>query len=497
MFDSSQTQPNYNDLFMAQNLGLTPPMSGVQSPYPAMLNAPPQAMPQAQPIAGPQNVQMPPEVNHIMDVIGQYAQNKQTQQNNGGLVQDILSNRMQPGLQDASQATSQTAQSFLAPNLFKPQTADQAMAERYTNQLSPYTEGLGLANTNAGLSAQLMKNNIQQQTGLPNAMSEIALRNAQAGYYSTALQRDLAEKQFEYQNDPARLQAAMMATYMQRLSGIPAPNTQPSGMLPTDAISMPGNQPLQSSMTTAQPSANTQPLSLPQAMPKAGGFNPMGAMLAKTLGLTDMQIGPDGQPMPIPGAMKIENGSVITIGPDGKPQSNIPVNPRAQGLFEQKLQDINEKIDKLHVIGGTVEEGGSFIHNKLTQAAASQDSSLFGMIPSGQSFLQGTQAQSLRDDIQADVKQALPLYMQAFGITPGMERAASAQQMLQDAIGGAVGKSRQHLKSNLINLSNTAGTGELAKSISPIKVISPSGVSGTIDHAELSTAIANGWKVGQ
>lgn len=500
MYDGMQQQPlNFNDMFMAQNLGMQPnmqsPMSGNQSPYPAMVGP--------QPMSGPQNVQMPPEVNHLMDVIGQYAQNKQSQQNNSGLVQDILSNRMQPGLQDAAQSGSQTLKSILMPNVFKPETADQAMANRYQNQLSPYTQGLGLANVNAGLSGELMKNQITAQTGLPKAQAEIALQNAQAGYYNSALSRAIAEKRFEYANDPVHLQAAMMANYMRSLSG---GSTQPAPSMGTDqfpsgGMSMPGDQPYQPNAAPSQ--GVTPPVSSGTPRP-AGGFNPMGAMLAKSLGLTDMQIGPDGQPMPIPGAMKIENGSVITIGPDGQPQSNIPVNPRAQGLFEQKLQDINDKLDRLHSIGGTVEEGGGVVHNKLTQMAASQEGLKFGPdwllgghLPSGQTMLQGTEAQSLRDDIQADVRQALPLYMQAFGITPGMERAASAQQMLQDAIGGAVGKSRQHLRSNLINLSNTAGTGELAKRISPIKVVSPDGMPGTIDPSELQPALANGWKVNQ
>lgn len=521
MYDPTQiAQPmNYSDLFMAQNLGLQPsipaPMSGAQS------------MPQSMPMSGPQNVQMPPEINHLADVVQQYTQNKNDQQNNSGLVQQILSNRMQPDTSDASKSIFLSNQNgpggYVSP--------DQTMADRYKNQLAPFTQGLGLANQSAELSGRLMNNNITAQTGLPMAMAQlkaeqmkndimaqtgmsaaqadIALKNSQAGYYGSVLQRDIAEKQFEYANDPQMQQAKMMAAYMQSLSGTPNPQanaaTAPTSAFPTGGMSMPGNQQIQSNTAASQPN-------LPQAMQQnaqpaasGGGFNPMGAMLAKSLGLTDMQIGPNGQPMPIPGAMKIENGSVITIGPDGKPQSNIPVNPRAQGLFEQKLQDISDKIEKLHAIGGTVEEGGGFVHNKLTQMAATQQPAMFGMIPSGQSFLQGTQAQSLRDDIQADVKQALPLYMQAFGITPGMERAASAQQMLQDAIGGAVGKSRQHLRSNLVNLSQTAGTGQLAAKISAedapksnqISVVSPDGRAGTIDPSELQPALANGWKMVQ
>lgn len=303
MYDGTQPM-NYNDLFMAQNLGqIPPPMNGAQSPFPQLMGqsvpvAPVDRIPSATPIAGPQNVQMPPEINHLMDVVQQYTQNKQQQQGNTGLVQDILSNRTQPGLQDASNATTQTASSFLAPNLFKPETPDQAMAQRYTNQLSPYTEGLGLANQNAELSGRLMQNNITSQTGLPMAMAtlqhqnmvndimqktgmsaaqaDIAAKNAQAGFYNSSLSRDLAEKQFEYQNNPQMQQARMMSQYLGAMSGVPSDQSgtsSPGGGLPA-----------------AMPQANAQPR-----------FNPMGAMLAKQFGMENMQLGANGQPEPIPG----------------------------------------------------------------------------------------------------------------------------------------------------------------------------------------------------
>lgn len=452
MYGNIQQPMNFNDLFMAQNMGMQP-----QAPSPMI--------PQQQPMAGPQNVQMPPEMNHINDVINQYTQNKQAQQANSGLVQQILSNRMQPTTQDAAQSVNQTAQSFLTPNLFQPQTPGQAMDQRFATQLAPYTQGIGLQKEVA-------------QTGLANA---------QAGYYSNALQRDLAEKAFEYANDPAKAQAAMMARYMQGLSGVPQTDQQPSnGVVPPSGDALQEYR-QQNGMATPPIDGQRAAMGLPigtstippvgsnQLQPpssQGGGFNPMGAMLAKSLGLTDMQIGPNGQPMPIPGSMKVENGSVISFGPDGKPRNEIPVNPRAQGLFEQKLQDIANNVDKLHQIGGMVEEAqpnagpldlaNQFRKNMGTEMAASPYTGL-------PLILQGTKAQTLRDNIQADVKQALPLYMQAFGITPGMERAQAAQQMLQDAIGGSLTKSREHTMSNLSNLSQTAGTGQLSQKIGALQ----------------------------
>lgn len=441
---------------------------------------------------------------------------------------------------DAAQAIFRNTTGFNGNPSYNPISPQQAYGENQMAVIQPYNEMMqaqgrqlqngivaqtGLPMAQADLQRQLMANSIQQQTGLQGAQADIANKNAMAGYYGNALQRDIAEKQFQYANDPQMAQARMMATYMQQMNGRNPPQQQPQQIsvqpqsTPPGPISMGGYTPSAVDASSLAPGAPTPPMgnipmpapsaSLPQVLQQnaqtanapatnGSGFNPMGAMLAKSLGLTDMQIGPNGQPMPIPGSMKIENGSVISFDANGKPQSNIPVNPRAQGLFEQKLSDIYQNVEALHKINGTIEEGGGFgqyLQNKGTQIAATKGNDY---IPGGQDILQGTQAQTIRDNINADVKQALPLYMQAFGITPGMERAQAAQQMLQDAIGGALNKSRQHTISNLKNLSQTAGTGQLAATLSqPIKVISPDGTPGTISAEELQPALANGWKQAQ
>lgn len=403
--------------------------------------------------------------------------------------QQILSARFQPSGDDVAQSILRNTTGFNANAGYTPQSPQQVYGQNQTAMIQPYdlalqaqqrelanniTAQTGLPLSQADLQQKLQSNAIQQQTGLPAAQAGINLQNAQAGYYGNSLQRDLAEKAFQYANDPQMAQARAMAAYMQTLSGgspqgtAVAPIAAPTPGDANPAAGTPIPAPPTPSAIQGSPALNQ---AIQQNGAPQGGFSPMGAMLAKQLGLTDMQIGPNGQPMPIPGSMKVENGSVISFDKDGKPQSNIPVNPRAQGLFEQKLQDINDNLDKLHAIGGTVEENpqkgwltdiplaGSFLENKTTQLAATDK---------GQAVLQGTAAQTLRDNINADVKQALPLYMQAFGITPGMERAQAAQQMLQDAIGGSLSKSLQHTKSNLRNLSQTAGTGQLAQNFSAL-----------------------------
>ena len=178
-----------------------------------------------------------------------------------------------------------------------------------------------------------------------------------------------------------------------------------------------------------------------------------------------------GHAIPVPGELiKGANGEILSTDANGKPLQTVPQNPVAKSKFETNLQQIAAKFDQLQKLGGTVEEGNSFLSNKATQLAASDDMHLpewmgGGSIPGGQTLLQGTPTQSLRDDIEALTKQTLPFYMQANGITPGMERAQSAQEMLLNALGGAVGKSHQHILSNLASLSAQSGTGELAQRI--------------------------------
>lgn len=440
------------DLFTIQNMGMQPPPQYMGN----SMGMPVSQMPQSTPMAGPQNVQMPPDVQHIQNVVNQYQQN-QTGQDTNDFLKQILSQRLQPDLADASKSVLMSNQGgqYVSP--------DQVVANRVSTQLSPYSDALGL----------------QQK------QAETGLQNAQAGYYSSALQRAIAEKKFEYENDP---QMALMRGLANYMNG-PQPNNITSPSVDTTGVAMPPN------INTPQQGNIPQRFNLNQNnTTQIPGFSLPGTMIGKMAGLTDMQIVPDGRgglsAMPIPGAIKMENGAVMTIGPGGKPQTEIPVNPRAQGLFEQKLQDINDKIDQLHKLNGTVEEGGlaNILNNKAVQLSATK-SSLFGFGPGGQDFLQGTPQQSLRDDIQADVKQALPLYMQAFGITPGMERAASAQQMLLDAIGGAVGKSRQHLKANLANLSQTAGTGQLYNQLNQAQ--SPANTNGQPTPQDIVNELRN------
>lgn len=169
--------------------------------------------------------------------------------------------------------------------------------------------------------------------------------------------------------------------------------------------------------------------------------------------------------MQIPGTIqKGENGKLITMDVNGKPTETMPIDPVAKQKFESNIQLIAQKFDELHKIGGTVEENGGFLNNKKNQLESTKDWA-WGKLPGGQSLMQGRPEQTIRGEIQDLVKQTMPLYMQAMGITPGMERAVAAQQMLQEALGGSISNTRQQNLFSLSNLSKQAGTGAFASQL--------------------------------
>lgn len=135
----------------------------------------PMFMPQQMPPQGyvpPQSNLQPQDLQHVNDVLNQYIQSKQSQQG-GGLLQQILSNRMQPSDQDTMNSIVNTASSFGAPQ-FSPQTPDAAMSTRISQQLSPYSDALKLAQQGETLSGTQMQNQVAAQTALPMAQTELA-----------------------------------------------------------------------------------------------------------------------------------------------------------------------------------------------------------------------------------------------------------------------------------------------------------------------------------
>lgn len=273
------------------------------------------------------------DLQHVNDVLTQYVQSKQQQQG-GGLLQQILTNRMQPDPTDVMTAGLREAQSFASPQGFQAYTPEGQMATRVQQQLSPYSDALKLAQGGENLSGTQMQNQITAQTGLPMAQAELAqkqlalmiaqktglplaeaqlqaaqisnqyapaknqaeigLEGAQATAMNEQVQRANAEKSFDYANNPQMKQANMMAQYLQNASGMaPSPTPQQNGFggMSTPATpTMPQGGQIQPSAPQQQAPANGQPT-----------FNPMGAMLAKQFGLENMQIGQNGQPQPIPG----------------------------------------------------------------------------------------------------------------------------------------------------------------------------------------------------
>lgn len=134
----------------------------------------PMFMPQQMPAPSyaPQSNLQPQDLQHVNDVMNQYIQSKQSQQN-GGLLQQILSNRMQPQDQDIMSAGVREAQSYASPGGFKPYTPEGQMADRITQQLSPYSDALKLAQQGETLSGDQMQNRVYAETGLPTAQANL------------------------------------------------------------------------------------------------------------------------------------------------------------------------------------------------------------------------------------------------------------------------------------------------------------------------------------
>lgn len=155
------------------------------------------------------------DLSHVNDVMNQYIQSKQKQQN-GGLLQQILSNRMQPQDQDIMTAGLREAQSYASPGGFKAYSPEGQMADRITNQLSPYSDALKLANQEETLSGNQMDNQIKAQTGLPAAMAELKQRQMHNDVYGkTGLPQAMADLQMaqtnaKYADPEAQAKIALM-----------------------------------------------------------------------------------------------------------------------------------------------------------------------------------------------------------------------------------------------------------------------------------------------
>lgn len=136
----------------------------------------------AQPTPQVQPFQPSPQLDHANDVLNQLIQTRQTQQDNSGLIQQILSQRFQPQMQDAARSISQTQQAYGAPELFKPITTQQAANERVGAELAPYTTGLDLA----GKQGALQKTQIENEYAPQMEQAKIQALKAQSGFMNGA-----------------------------------------------------------------------------------------------------------------------------------------------------------------------------------------------------------------------------------------------------------------------------------------------------------------------
>lgn len=373
---------------------------------------------------------------------------------NTGMAGNALSGRFDTGYGDYAQGVIQSA---MGQPTLGPQVATQRMS--------------GLVNSLAQIERMQML-----QVALGNMNENMRHNRATEGLNTNAQPITTAPTTMAPSfNAPSAPMSDANADKMNTLYGTGGLNSPQGGEVPLGNAPQEG-QPVPQGLTI-QPMSETirVPAGQPQLQPLYKGNEPYKDGLQPGFQWTKA---PDGtmRAMQIPGTIeKGDSGVVLQSDTSGNITQQVPRNPQAQAKLEANLQQIAQKFDELHQIGGTVEDDTSqnpvhnflnFIGNKDTQLAATKGLKLpewLGgeTIPAGQSTLQGTQAQTIRGQIQDLVKQTTPIYMQAMGITPGMERAVSAQQMLQDALGGAVGNSRQQNLYSLANLSKQAGTGEL------------------------------------
>lgn len=360
-----------------------------------------------------------------------------------GLVQDILSQRFQPQPQDIAQSIFMNG-TGLGTN--GGVTYPEAQSVNRLMPVMDIAKTLGTLNQSQLEIAKLnemMRHDRATEGANPFAQP---LTVGPGGMPTQSIPQTMQNAAPQQQNTsiPATMNRA--ADIFQGGSpDLPMPPVQatpmgsgPPNMSPAQAGALPGNQPPQPFMPVFKGNEV-----LPGAPP---GYvwtaNPAGGVMAD---------------IPPGAAIKGEGNELITKDAKGNFVQSIPQNPQAKAKFELNIQQIFKKFDELKAAGGSVEEGGGIIDNKINQAIAD--------IPGGQTLVQGSKAQTIRDEIQSLIKQTTPLYMQAMGITPGMERAVSAQQMLQAALGGALGKTRQENMYSLGNLSRQAGTGDLAQKL--------------------------------
>lgn len=202
---------------------------------------------------------------------------------------------------------------------------------------------------------------------------------------------------------------------------------------------------------------NGSPSQLPPSLQQAANaaVNPPTAPPSSTL-----MAYKDGKPL----TDGLEAGRVWAKDANGQMVQQAIPNITAKKTLDDQLQYIHDQLDKLNTQGGAVNQGGNVLSNLKNMVAGGSikipftDDEISGnTIPT----MMGTDAATTRENIDAAIKQTVPVYMAAMGITPGMERAVSAQKMLADALGGSTSMPIQNTQEQLRRISKEAGLGSV------------------------------------
>lgn len=200
----------------------------------------------------------------------------------------------------------------------------------------------------------------------------------------------------------------------------------------------------------------------------AAAANPTGAALGGSSGLgPQVGVTPSAAQK---GAQDAANSGLKTYADAQATNQAMAQNTPAKQKLDSHFQRISDLYDQLHKLGSTIEEGGNPVNNIYnTLSNSSVDVPFTDAQMGGQPIARmvGTPSQTVRDNIAAEIKQTLPVYMSALGITPGMERAQASQEMLLKALGGNINNSYQHNKANIANLSREVGMGTVKGLLDP------------------------------
>lgn len=384
----------------------------------------------------------------------------------------------QPSNSDVAQSIFRNTTGFNGSPTYSPVSPQQIAGQNQMAMIEPY---------NAMLQGQgeALKNNITAQTGLPLAQAElqsrtianqyapqmsqadIAYKQAMAGQANDAVSRYIAERNFEYQNNPEMMQARSMAGLLNGANGQMPTNAQPSSSFPSGGMSLVGGG-----------------TNIPQQMQQNANHPQNGPLVNRGAILGKMGLIPAGQ------LEEDKNFSQSwqtynNEGGDKRLQNSLDtIDQVISSLKKGQIETGGMGSRALTSPEGTPMMGMQIVNpdamvarNLISSAILPQAKALFG------SRVTNFDAQSL---------------ISSQGLDPMADTNTNIQklQKLRNATLQAqkeLNASGKYFQQN----GTLSGYQGLQGQSNSIKVQGPNGETGTIDPSELQPALQNGWKLTQ